>query len=163
MLEIQLENVVAIHCCSKRSGMTGYRSGFMAGDGDPSRRCKQLRSHPGRRVAGVRRGGRDGGVVRRRARDGAARDLPRRSATGSSRFFAEHGLRADASDATLYLWVRVPAGETSSGYALRLLEQGIVVAPGTAFGAGEGHVRVALVPTLDECEAAVEAWSKVRT
>ena len=67
------------------------------------------------------------------------------------------------SEATLYLWVKVPAGETSAGYALRLLEEGIVVAPGTAFGAGEGYVRVALVPTLAECEEAIERWTRVRT
>jgi acetylornithine aminotransferase len=40
------------------------------------------------------------------------------------------------SEATLYLWVRVPAGLDAAGYAARLLEAGIVVAPGTAFGAG---------------------------
>ena len=38
-----------------------------------------------------------------------------------------------------------------------------MVAPGTAFGAGEGYVRVALVPTLEECEEAIEAWARVRT
>ena len=65
--------------------------------------------------------------------------------------------------ATLYLWVKVPAGLDSAGYALRLLEAGIVVAPGTAFGAGEGYVRVALVPTLDECQAAIDQWRKVPT
>ena len=80
------------------------------------------------------------------------------------RFFAEHGLDADASEATLYLWVRVPAGETSGSYARRLLEEGIVVAPGTAFGAGEGYVRVALVPTLAECErGASRPGTRVRT
>jgi aspartate/methionine/tyrosine aminotransferase len=36
-----------------------------------------------------------------------------------------------------------------------LLEHGIVVAPGSFFGpAGEGYVRLALVPTQDECERA---------
>ena len=44
-----------------------------------------------------------------------------------------------------------------------LLEAGIVVAPGTAFGAGEGYVRVALVPTLGECDAAIAAWERVGT
>src|ERR1051325_9375728 len=32
MLECGLENVIAFHSLSKRSAMTGYRSGFMAGD-----------------------------------------------------------------------------------------------------------------------------------
>jgi aspartate/methionine/tyrosine aminotransferase len=37
-----------------------------------------------------------------------------------------------------------------------LLSDGVVVAPGSFFGpAGEGYVRFALVPTEDECAAAV--------
>jgi acetylornithine aminotransferase len=162
MLEEQVENVVAIHSCSKRSGMTGYRSGFMAGDPDVVAALRALRGHPG--VA-------SGEFVAPAAAaawsdDAHARE--RREIFRAKRdrflaFFRAHGLHADASEATLYLWVRVPAGETSGGYALRLLEEGIVVAPGTAFGAGEGYVRVALVPTLAECGAAVEAWSRVRT
>ena len=42
-------------------------------------------------------------------------------------------------------------------FARRLLEHGIVVAPGSFFGAaGEGYVRLALVPTQAECERAAE-------
>jgi aspartate/methionine/tyrosine aminotransferase len=33
----------------------------------------------------------------------------------------------------------------------------VIVSPGTAFGAGgEGFLRLALVPTIEECERAVE-------
>jgi acetylornithine aminotransferase len=162
MLEAQVENVVAIHSCSKRSGMTGYRSGFLAGDRDVIAALRALRGHPGVASpefvapAATAAWSDDAHAAGRREIFRAKRDR-------FLAFFRAHGLHADASEATLYLWVRVPAGETSGGYALRLLEEGIVVAPGTAFGAGEGHVRVALVPALEECEAAVEAWSKVRT
>ena len=160
MLEEQVENVVAIHSCSKRSGMTGYRSGFLAGDRDVIASLRALRSHPGVASAefiapvAAAAWSDDAHAAERREIFRAKRDR-------FLRFFAAHGLAADASEATLYLWVRVPAGESSAGYALRLLEEGIVVAPGTAFGAGEGYVRVALVPTLEECEAAVEAWARV--
>jgi acetylornithine aminotransferase len=162
MLEVQVENVVAIHSCSKRSGMTGYRSGFMAGDPDLVAILRKLRSHPGVASpefvgpAAVAAWGEDAHAAVRRDTFRAKRDR-------FLAFFAEHGLEADASEATLYLWVKVPAGETSGSYARRLLEEGIVVAPGTAFGAGEGYVRVALVPTLAECEDAVRAWARVRT
>jgi acetylornithine aminotransferase len=162
MLEVQVEHVVAIHSCSKRSGMTGYRSGFLAGDPDVVAALRALRSHPGVAsaefvpAAATAAWSDDAHAHERREIFRAKRDR-------FLAFFRRHGLRADASDATLYLWVRVPAGETSGSYALRLLEEGIVVAPGTAFGAGEGYVRVALVPTLDECDAAIAAWSKVRT
>jgi acetylornithine aminotransferase len=162
MLEVQVENVVAIHSCSKRSGMTGYRSGFLAGDRDVVAALRALRAHPGVASAefvapaATAAWSDDGHAAERR-------EVFRRKRDRFLAFFRAHGLAADASEATLYLWVRVPAGETSAGYALRLLEEGIVVAPGPAFGAGEGYVRVALVPALDECEAAVAAWSKVRT
>jgi acetylornithine aminotransferase len=162
MLEVQVENVIAIHSCSKRSGMTGYRTGFMAGDPDLIATLRRLRSHPGVASpefvapAAVAAWSEDAHAAERR-------EIFRRKRDRFLRFFAEHGLEADASEATLYLWVKVPAGETSGSYARRLLEVGVVVAPGTAFGAGEGYVRVALVPSLAECEEAVQAWSKVRT
>ena len=48
--------------------------------------------------------------------------------------------------------------------ALALLdEHGIAVAPGSIFGAGgEGHVRVALVPTPEECRRAAERLASAR-
>ncbi len=162
MLEVQVENVVAIHSCSKRSGMTGYRSGFMAGDPDLVATLRKLRSHPGVASpefvapAAIAAWSEDAHAAERR-------EIFKRKRDRFLAFFAEHGLAADASEATLYLWVKVPAGDTSGSYARRLLEEGIVVAPGTAFGAGEGYVRVALVPTLAECEEAVRAWARVRT
>jgi succinyldiaminopimelate transaminase len=161
MLEVQEENVVAIHSLSKRSGMTGYRSGFLAGDRDVVAVLRRLRSHPGVASpefvapAAAAAWADDAHPAERRAIFRAKRDR-------FLRFFAAHGLRCDGADATLYLWVRVPDGHRAESYARALLEEGIVVAPGTAFGAGEGYVRVALVPTLDACEEAIARWEKVR-
>jgi acetylornithine aminotransferase len=161
MLEAQVENVIALHSCSKRSGMTGYRSGFIAGDPDLIATLKKLRSHPGVAspefvpAAAAQAWSEDVHPAERR-------DIFRKKRDRFLKFFAEHGLNADASEATLYLWVKVPNGDSSASYARKLLEEGIVVAPGTAFGAGEGYVRVALVPTLAECEEAVRAWARVR-
>jgi len=160
MLQVQVENVLAIHSCSKRSGLTGYRSGFVAGDPDLVATLKRLRAHPGVaspdfvNAAAAAAWGDDVHAAERR-------EIFRRKRALFLAFFAERGLQVRGSEATLYLWVRVPAGLDAAGYAGRLLEAGIVVAPGTAFGAGEGYVRVALVPTLDECQAAIEAWRKV--
>ena len=70
---------------------------------------------------------------------------------------AERGWEVVASEATMYLWVAIPTGESGEAVAARLLERGILVAPGTFFGpSGEGYVRFALVPTLEECERAAE-------
>ena len=162
MLEVQVENVVAIHSCSKRSGMTGYRSGFLAGDPDLVAVLKRARSHPGVAspdfvsAAAAAAWSDDAHAAERR-------EVFRHKRDRFLAFFREAGLRCEGSDATLYLWVRVPAGHTSTSWALALLEEGIVVTPGTAFGAGEGHVRVALVPTLSECDEAIAAWRRVRS
>ena len=66
--------------------------------------------------------------------------------------------RPAGGDASFFLWLRIPEGWSSSeAFALALLEEGVIVAPGSFFGAaGEGYVRAALVPTLAEVELAAE-------
>jgi acetylornithine aminotransferase len=162
MLEVQVENVLAIHSCSKRSGLTGYRTGFVAGDADLIAILKRTRAHPGVaspdfvNAAATAAWGDDAHAAERR-------EIFRRKRELFLAFFAARGLEVRGSEATLYLWVKVPAGLDAAGYAARLLEAGIVVAPGPAFGAGEGYVRVALVPTLAECGEALAAWREVAT
>jgi succinyldiaminopimelate transaminase len=162
MLQVQVENVLAIHSCSKRSGMTGYRSGFVAGDADLVAQVKRMRSHPGVAspdfvsAAAVAAWSDDAHVAARREVFRGKRDR-------LVAFFREHGLRVQGAGATLYLWVEVPAGHTSASYASRLLDEAIVVSPGTAFGAaGEGFVRVSLVPTMQDIEEAIERWRTVQ-
>jgi aspartate/methionine/tyrosine aminotransferase len=79
-------------------------------------------------------------------------------------FFGRAGLEHLPTDASFYLWVAVPkafAGDDEA-YAMRLLEEGIVVAPGRSFGpGGAGYVRVALVPGLEECRRAIGLWEKL--
>jgi LL-diaminopimelate aminotransferase len=96
----------------------------------------------------------DGHVEERRRVFGEKREL-------FEDFFERVGLGYLPTDASFYLWVAVPeafAGDDEA-YALRLLEEGIVVAPGRSFGAGgEGYIRVALVPGLQGCRRAIERW-----
>ncbi|MBS2020844.1 MAG: aminotransferase class I/II-fold pyridoxal phosphate-dependent enzyme, partial [Deltaproteobacteria bacterium] len=64
-----------------------------------------------------------------------------------------------SGDGAFYLWVRVPAGDTSDSYAQRLAERGILVTPGTFFGpSGTGFVRLSMVPTLADCQRAIDVW-----
>jgi aspartate/methionine/tyrosine aminotransferase len=57
------------------------------------------------------------------------------------------------------LWLDV--GGPSIPFAERLLEHGVVCAPGAFFGrAGEGYARFALVPTQAECERAAAIIEK---
>lgn len=151
-----LTNVVAFNTLSKRSSMTGYRSGFVAGDPALIAALRRFRPNVGTapqefvQRASVVAWGDEAHVER--ARDGYARkrtlllDVLRR-----------RGLRDAGGPTTMYLWIAVPDGETSEEHADRLLEHGVVVAPGAFLGpSGEGYVRYALVPTEDECARAVE-------
>jgi succinyldiaminopimelate transaminase len=146
-----LRNVLVLNTLSKRSSMPGYRSGFVAGDPDMIGALKRYRPNVGvapqefvQRTAAVAWSDEDHvsevrGVYR------AKRDalLPALEAAG---------LRSAGGDATFFLWLSAPAG-----FAERLLSLGIVVTPGEYFGPeGEGFVRVALVPTLAECERAAD-------
>jgi LL-diaminopimelate aminotransferase len=57
-----------------------------------------------------------------------------------------------------YVWVPVPAGETSTAFADRLLDDvGIFVAPGNGYGErGEGYVRLSLTVPDDRLAEAME-------
>lgn len=159
LLEFGLENTLALFSCSKRSGMTGYRTGFMAGDASLIATYSRLRPNVGVATppfvehAAAAAWADDAHVDERNAVFSAKRALFRE-------FFAELGLEYWGRDATFFLWFRVPGGEQEEAYCRRLLDEtGIVTIPGTYFGeGGEGLARVALVPELSECRVAVERW-----
>ena len=151
-----LANVVVLNTLSKRSNMTGYRSGFMAGDARLIAGMKALRPSTGVtpqefvQRASVAAWGDEVHVQeqRRRYADKRARFLD---------VFRRQGVEVAGSVAGMYLWVRVPGGRPSLAWSLELLERGLVVAPGSFFGPeGEGFVRMAMVATLDDCARAVE-------
>jgi LL-diaminopimelate aminotransferase len=75
----------------------------------------------------------------------------------------EIGLRAPRPKASLYIWAKIPDGETSIGFAGRLLDDtGVVVTPGIGYGAqGEGYVRLSLTTpdaSIDEGLRRLAAW-----
>ena len=148
------ENVVVFNTLSKRSSMTGYRSGFVCA---PREICDALRAFrptvgtaPQEFVqrASVAAWSDDAHVDDVRALYARKRALLLPA-------LEERGLRLAGSAATFYLWLDV--GGPSEPFARRLLEHGIVAAPGSFFGpAGDGYVRFALVPTEAECARAAE-------
>jgi acetylornithine aminotransferase len=133
--------------------MTGYRSGAIIGDAEAIAALVSLRSSAGVapaefvQAAAVAAWSDDEHAAERRVVFAAKRAALRRA-------FDRLGLPVVASSAALYLWVAVDDDVAVTG---RLLERGIVVSPGRAFGqGGEGYIRLALVPTLEECEYAVD-------
>jgi succinyldiaminopimelate transaminase len=150
-------NVLAFNTLSKRSSMPGYRSGFAAGDAELVAALKRYRPNVGtapptfvQRAAAIAWGDEEH-VVETRERYGRKRDIVLPA-------LQRIGLEPAGGDASFFLWLRLPDDGDAEAFALRLLDElGIVVAPGPFFGpGGEGHVRAALVPTVDECRRAAE-------
>ena len=110
-------NVVVFHTLSKRSSMTGYRSGFVAAPPEVISALRTYRPSTRHGAAGVR----PARVGRRLGRRGARR-AHARAPTGASARCSSACSRAraggsPASEATMYLWVEVPGGESSEACA----------------------------------------------
>ena len=129
--------------------MPGFRSGFVAGDPAVIAALKRYRPNVGVapqafvQRAAVAAWGDETHVEAVRERYRAKRDalLPALEAAG---------LRHAGGDASFFLWL---TGRDDA--AARLLERGVVLAPGSFFGpAGAGFLRLALLPTLADCERA---------
>ena len=149
-----LGHVAVFNTLSKRSSMPGYRTGFVAGDPELIALLRRFRPNVGTAPqAFVQRAAAaawadEQHVVAMRAGYRAKRDvlLP---------LLEARGLRHAGGDATFFLWLDV--GPEADALAERLLGEGIVLAPGSFFGpSGAGYLRLALVPTLADCERAAE-------
>jgi acetylornithine aminotransferase len=145
---------VVFQTLSKRSSMTGYRSGFVAAPAEIVAALKSYRPTVGTapqefvQRASVVAWNDERHVEDTRARYRAKRDVMIPAIEG-------RGWEILASEATMYLWVVGPD-------PAELLERGIIVSPGEMFGpSGAGYARFALVPTLEECERAAEILREV--
>ena len=140
---------VVFQTLSKRSSMTGYRSGFIAGPPEVVAALKAYRPTVGTapqefvQRASVVAWNDERHVEETRARYRAKREVLIPA-------IESRGWEIVASEATMYLWAVGPDPAA-------LLERGLIVSPGEMFGpSGAGYVRFALVPTLEECERAAE-------
>jgi acetylornithine aminotransferase len=148
--------VVAFHTLSKRSSMTGYRSGFVAAAPDVIAALKAFRPTVGTapqefvQRASIVAWDDEEHVARARETYRGKRDI-------LASALEQRGYRLAGSRAGMYLWVEMPGDIVP-----RLLQHGVVVSPGEFFGpSGAGYVRFALVPTEEECRRAAKILEEV--
>jgi succinyldiaminopimelate transaminase len=157
-LQAGIDGVLAFHSCSKRSGMTGYRTGFIAGD------AKLIASYRACRAAmGVGSPAFIETAATMAWHDDA--HVTQRRAIFAKKFrLLANGLKAkvidvEPSEAGLYIWAKVPGSLSAEAYAAACLDRGIVISPGGFFGPGvDDYFRLALVPSLEGCARALELW-----
>lgn len=165
-----LDHVLSVFSMSKRSNMTGWRVGFVAGDADAVRLFRKLKTNIDSGTPTFLQDG-SAAALGDEAHVGAMRREYRTKRDIVCGAFRAMGLPDCAPAATIYVWQRVPAGMTSVEFAKRLLdpEVAIVVTPGTWLSSpqdgadpGEGYVRLALVPTIEECEDAARRLARLK-
>lgn len=148
------EGLLAVYSLSKQSNVAGYRAAFVAGDPALVAALLQVRKHAGMMMPGpvqaalVAALGDDEHVAEQKLRYGIRRETLREALEGA-------GYRVDHSDAGLYLWAT--RDEECFSTVAALAERGILVAPGSFYGAaGARHVRIALTATDERVQAAAD-------
>ena len=77
--------------------------------------------------------------------------------------FRDAGFDCELPAATMYLWLPLPPGIPSATFATRLLEdEGVIVLPGSAFGAGgEGFFRISFITSPERIAEAARRAGRV--
>lgn len=163
ILQIEGAKEVAIefHSLSKTFNMTGWRLGMAVGNKDLIAGLGKVKTNVD---SGQFQAIQEAGITALSLPEEEVqkiRDIYRERRKVMIEALEDVGLEAYKSDATFYLWVKVPKGYTSAEFVSLLLDKcGIVCTPGNGFGQyGEGYFRISLtVPT----ERLLEAVERIR-
>jgi LL-diaminopimelate aminotransferase len=169
ILQVTKEGVVAFQSLSKRSAMTCYRIGWVAGDRRIIEIFKKVKTNIDSGTATFIQ---DGAIAALKDEEHVRkmREEYRKKRDILVKALTSIGLPDCTPEATLYLWQRVPKGMTSVDFAKKLLDPkiAIVVTPGawisdkteSGLNPGEGYVRFALVPSIEKTQEAAERFKK---
>jgi LL-diaminopimelate aminotransferase len=158
------EVAIEFHSLSKTYNMTGWRCGWAIGNPELCGALARVKSFLD---TGAYMGIQYAAVA---ALESWAQFVPgnlrgfreRRDAAVAA--FRAAGFSCDTPRATMYLWIPVPDGVPSALFAERLLEEeGVIVLPGSGFGAGgEGFFRVSFITSPERLREAASRAGRVR-
>jgi LL-diaminopimelate aminotransferase len=165
IFEIQGAREVAIefHSLSKTYNMTGWRCGWSVASPEISSVLTKVKSFTD---TGQFMAVQAAGVAALESYDTF---VPQNVATFKARrdaavqAFSEAGFTCETPRATMYLWIPLPEGIPSALFANRLLdEEGVVVMPGSGFGAGgEGFFRISFITSPERIAEAARRAGRV--
>jgi len=137
---------VEVLSLSKTYNMTGWRSGAVVGSADLVGAYWQLKTNID---SGMFEALQEASAVALRSDQESVREMcavyqRRRDVLVGA--LDAIGLEVRPPRGAIYVWARVPEGETSASFTERVLEEaGVVISPGAAYGpSGEGFVRMSL-------------------
>lgn len=164
ILELTKENVFAVQSLSKRSAMTTYRVGWLAGDERIIDIFKKVKTNIDSGTPTFIQDAASAALLdEAHVAEFRASYKKKRDMVVSA--LKSIGLEDCTPKATIYIWQKCPEGMSSAEFAKKLLAKdvAIVTTPGAwiskevnGLNPGEGYVRFALVPTMADCKAAAE-------
>jgi LL-diaminopimelate aminotransferase len=171
ILEYARDGVVAFHSLSKRSAMTCWRVGFAAGDRRIIDIFKKVKMNIDSGTATFIQDAASAALGDEKHVDEMRREYHTKRDIMVDAFKAA-GLPECAPEATIYIWQKCPKGMNSVEFAKALLvpEIAVVTTPGAWLGdrmpdgsnPGEGYIRLALVPTIEETKKAAGRIRKMK-
>jgi LL-diaminopimelate aminotransferase len=164
-LQFSYDRVLTFMSLSKRSGLTGYRSGLIAGDARIISSILQARANfgvgsPDFIQAGAAVAWADDSHVRER------RKIFTERLNTAAPYLMRLGLLDNLPDAAFYLWCRVPSsyGNDDVKFILDLAEKGIITNPSSWLSEGmKGYFRLAMVPDTPSTIEAMDILTKFVT
>jgi LL-diaminopimelate aminotransferase len=159
-----MDVAVEFHSFSKTYNMTGWRLAWAAGNRRVIAALSRVKSFTdtGAFLAVQAAGAAALGSYEEWVPQNVARFQSRRDAAVEALTAA--GFTLSAPRATPYLWLPVPGAEPAAAFTKRALEQeGVIVLPGSALGAGgEGFFRIALTAREERLAEAAARLGRVR-
>ena len=154
---------IEMHSLSKTFSMTGWRIGYAVGNSEIIAGLAKIKSNLD---SGVFQAIQEAAIT---ALDSDESVLDGLRQTYQARRDAMYyglkgaGFEVNRPGATFYLWMKVPDGKSSAGYAALVLEKaGVLATPGSGFGEpGEGYIRFALTAGVERIKEAVERIKKI--
>ncbi len=147
---------VEFHSLSKTCNMTGWRVGFVVGNGEVIGGLGKIKTNVD---SGVFEAVQRAGIKALESCDDEEKqilDIYQRRRDLMVEALSQAGLQLEKPRATFYLWIEVPGGYSSADFTTLLLEKaGVVATPGNGFGQwGEGYVRMSLTASEDRLHEA---------
>ena len=149
---------IELYSLSKALSLPGWRLAFAVGNAEMLARLRTLKTHIDSGMWGALQRAAVTALELVPAFTAELRPLYQRRRDRLCAALERAGVPLVRPSGALYVWMPVPEGATSLGYAERLLaEQSIVVGPGVAYGPnGEGYVRLALTAPEERLEEAAD-------
>lgn len=155
---------VEVHTCSKTFNMAGWRVGFVLGKKEFIDTVFAMKLNFDYGTSNIMQ---DAAI--------AAMRMPYRYVAKTMKKYGKRkkylvkefenlGWKVPATDATMYMWLKVPQGRSSREFCKWVMDTtGVVFTPGSAFGKGaDGYFRVSLVQSEKKLKEAIKRLKKAK-